>query len=285
MMAATELTFGRDGDKVWKRFDRNVPGFYALTRNTDGRILDVVGNRYHPIQNDEAFEFFTDFVEAGDATMETAGSLRGGQYVWGLANLNKSFTLPGKDRVNGYLLVGVPHEQGKSLIIRSTSVRVVCNNTLTMALRESVPEFRMAHRRAFDETMIAHAREVLGLARDQISEFEENARTLKGINLAIDEVLRIVVPIMSPKTTKAQLTAMVEEGPDSYSPRIAQVMGAYHNAPGAQPGNAWGALNAITYYADHMASRTDDQRLTNAWFGKTARQKTRVMEDLLALAA
>jgi phage/plasmid-like protein (TIGR03299 family) len=264
----------------------DVPGFYALVRSSDRRVLDVVGSRYMPIQNREAFEFFTDFVEAGDATMETAGSLRGGRYVWGLANLGSGFNVGRtKDRVNGYLLVGVPHEQGKSLIIRTTHVRVVCNNTLTMALRESLPEFRMAHRTAFDASMITRAREVLGLAREQVAEFKETANTLKSIKLAVDDVLRIVVPIMSPKTTDDGLAAMIAEGPDAYTPRIAAVMGAYTDAPGADPGNAWGALNAITYYADHMAGNTDDTRLANAWFGKTARQKTAVMTSLLELAA
>lgn len=286
MMAAIKRTVKTNGDERWSDYSRPVRDFYSLVRSSDGRVLDVVGSRYVPTQNREAFEFFREFVEAGDATMETAGSLKQGRYVWGLANLREGFTLPGKDRVDGYLLVGIPHEQGKSLIIRTTKIRVVCNNTLTMALRDSsLPEFRMAHRRKFDGKMIAHAREVLGLAREQIVEFKENALKLKSMELAIEDVLKVVVPIMSPKTTAEQLRAMIDEGPDAYTPRIAQVMGAYHNAPGADVGTGWGALNAITYYADHMASKTTDQRLTNAWFGKTARQKVAVMNELLSMAA
>jgi hypothetical protein len=62
------------------------------------------------------------------------------------------------------------------------------------------------------------------------------------------------------------------------------VLDAYLNAPGADPGNAWGLLNGVTYWADHLASRTTDKRLTNSWFGKTATLKQKVMSDLLELA-
>jgi hypothetical protein len=62
------------------------------------------------------------------------------------------------------------------------------------------------------------------------------------------------------------------------------VLDAYLNAPGADPGNAWGLLNGVTYWADHLASRTQDKRLTNSWFGKTGTLKQKVMSDLLELA-
>lgn len=264
---------------------RPVPGFYALTRDKDGKVLDVVGSKYVPTQNHEAFEFFTDFVEAGDATMETAGSLREGRYVWGLANLNKSFTLPGKDKVKGYLLVACPHEHGKSIIIRVTSVRVVCNNTLTMALgkgqREKdnasfgMGEFRMGHRRSFDGTMIKRAKETLGIARDQMEEFREAAEMLRKKPMDEQDAITFYADLL--KVDEAG-----ESADEVTRPRIKHLLDINQRAPGAQPDNAWGVLNSITYYADHVASRTDDKRLTNAWFGKTARMKEQALSMLLA---
>lgn len=262
-----------------------VPGFYALTRDKDGKVLDVVGSKYVPTQNHEAFEFFTDFVEAGDATMETAGSLREGRYVWGLANLGKSFTLPGKDKVEGYLLVACPHEHGKSVIIRVTSVRVVCNNTLSMALGKGqrkrddekfgAQEFRMGHRRAFDGAMIKKAKETLGIARDQIDEFREAAEKLRKISMNEQDAIEFYADLLK-----------VDEGAESAEevtrPRIKLLLDINQRAPGAQPDNAWGILNSITYYADHVASRSADKRLTNAFFGKTARMKEAALDMLLA---
>ena len=256
-----------------------IPGFAALTRDSDNSVLDVVGSRYTPIQNHEAFEFFKEYVEAGDATMETAGSLRGGRYVWGLADLKKSFKLKGKDEVKGYLLVACPHEAGKSFIIKFTTVRVVCNNTLTLALRGGGNEFRMGHRRAFDETMIVRAKETLGIAREQMDQFEETSRTLKAKTLTRDDAIEALADIYQPDAIIADLKRDFDE---LATPTMKRMLDINEKAPGADPTTAWGLLNAVTYYSDHIASRTDDKRLTNAWLGKTARQKERMLDLLLA---
>jgi phage/plasmid-like protein (TIGR03299 family) len=254
-----------------------IPGFAALVRSTDGSVFDVVGSKYIPTQNAEAFEFFNEFVEAGGAKMETAGALRGGKYVWGLANLNASFKMKGGDEVKGYLLVGCPHEQGKSLVIKFTSVRVVCQNTLTLALGTAGNTWRMSHRTAFGDIKRSEAKEALGIARDQLGEFERNARILQKINVSREDAIRILAGVFAPD-------AEVKELVSDPTPRIEAILGAYENAPGAQPGNGWGVLNAVTYWADHMASRTADKRLTNAWLGKTANQKEKVLDVLLQMA-
>jgi phage/plasmid-like protein (TIGR03299 family) len=267
----------RLGDPI----QQEVPGFAALVRSSDRKVLDVVGSQYKPVQNHEAFEFFTEFVEAGGAKMETAGSLRGGKYVWGLANLNASFKLRGDDRVNGYLLVGCPHEQGKSLLIKFTSVRVVCNNTLTLALGREGNEWRMSHRMAFDSTTMGKAKEALGIAKDQLGEFERNARILQKINISKSDAIKILAGVFAPD---AELAPMITDFDANGTPRLKSLIGAYNDAPGAQPGNGWGLLNAVTYYADHMASRTSDKRLSNAWLGRTAQQKTKMLDTLLQMA-
>jgi phage/plasmid-like protein (TIGR03299 family) len=213
--------------------------------------------------------------------METAGSLRGGRYVWGLANLGKGFTLKNNDEVKGYLLVGSPHEQGKSLIIKFTSVRVVCNNTLTLALRGKGNEFRMSHRVAFDNDTMNRAKDVLGIARDQVGEFEKNAKTLQKIRISNNDAIKILAGVFAPD---ADVKELVNDFDANGTPRLKALMGAYSNAPGAEVGTGWGLLNATTYYADHMASRTPDKRLANAWLGKTANQKERVLDTLLQMA-
>lgn len=257
-----------------------IEGFAALTRDSDESVLDVVGSRYTPIQNDEAFEFFREFVEAGKAKMETAGSLNGGRYVWGLANLNRSFKMSGDDRVNSYLLVACPHQQGKSLIIKFTNIRVVCNNTLTLALREGGNEVRIAHRAAFDSDTMSRAKDILGIAREQMGEFEQNARRLSKVKVNKNEAAKLLAQVFTPKFDMGKIDDF-----DAHTPRLEALMAAYENAPGATPGTAWGVLNAATYYADHMASRTSDKRLSNAWLGRTANQKEALLENLLELAA
>lgn len=257
--------------------------FRALVRKTDKYLLDIVGSRYIPAQNKDVFEFFREFVEEGKADMDTAGSLQKGRYVWALASLNAGFKLRGNDEVKGYLLASSPHQQGKSLIFKFTSVRVVCNNTLTLALRSSGSEFRMNHRNVFDVDMVNNAKEALGIAREQLGEFEKNARLLQKLNLSREEAIKILAPIFQPVDGDEDYKDL-STGKAELNVRMKAILDANENAPGAQPNNGWGLLNAVTYYADHVASRSADKRLFNAWLGKTAMQKEKVLDRLLVLA-
>lgn len=259
-----------------------IPEHYALIRDSDDKVLDVVGKQYKPIQNIESFKFFNEFVRSGKAKMETAGSLRGGRYVWGLANLGHSFKLTGNDEVKGYLLVASPHEAGKALIIKFTTIRVVCNNTLTLALKTGGTEFRMAHRCEFDDSMRSKAKDVLGIAHDQMEEFEKNAKRLKKLNLKHKDILSVLANVYQPDIN---LKKLVDDFDGLASPSLKKVIDVLENAPGADPETAWGVLNAVTYYADHVASRSADKRLTNAWFGKTSHHKELVLNNLLRMTA
>lgn len=259
---------------------KQVEGFAALQRSSDGKTLDVVGSRYKPVQNEDVFTFFKEFTEAGKATMETAGSLRGGRYIWALANLSASFTLTGGDRVNGYLLVASPHMQGKTLIIKFTTVRVVCQNTLSLALGSGGSTWRMNHTRSFDNVTQAEAKEALGIARDQMGEFEMTAKTLKKMKLDRKKIIEVLAVTFQPGVEVKDLL----KDSDLLNRKMEVLLDVYEKAPGADVGTGWGALNAVTYYADHVASRTPDKRLTNAWLGKTANQKEAVLEALLELA-
>lgn len=286
MLKAAGLDWGVDLRHLYIKDAEGQPvhiggDFRAIVRDKDSKLLDVVGSRFIPTQNKDVFEFFREFVDEGKAKMETAGSLQGGRYVWALANLQASFKLRGNDEVKGYLLASSPHQQGKALVFKFTPIRVVCNNTLTLALRSAGHEFRMNHRNVFDEDMIINAKEALGIAREQLGEFEKNARLLQKLNLNRDEVIRILSPVFQPVEDKEQLEELVTD-PQKLNVRMNAILDANENAPGAQPGNGWGVLNAVTYYADHVASKSADKRLFNAWLGKTAGQKEKVLDLLLA---
>ena len=126
-------------------------GQQALVRSSDNKILTNVGENWNPVQNKDAFDFFTEFVMSGDMDMHTAGSLRGGQMVWALAKTNESFDVFGEDKVDSYLLFSNPHQYGKSIDVRFTPIRVVCNNTLTLSLgMDTEKSVRVGHRVEFN---------------------------------------------------------------------------------------------------------------------------------------
>ena len=264
--------------------DKPIDGHFALVRDRDNAVLDVVGKDYVPFQNKDTFEFFKEFVEAGGATMETAGSLKGGRMIWGLAKLKREFKLGTRDVVKNYLLLASPHEQGKSLIAKATNVRAVCNNTVSLALNQAGVEFRQGHRVQFDQSVIKRAKEVIGLAEHKLGEFEDNAKLLQKLKLNRDDAIRVLAPIFQKNDPVEDLVAK-QNDPKTFAPRMTVLLDVLERAPGAQPDNAWGVLNAVTYWADHLASRTADKRLERAWFGKSAQLKVQTLDKLLEMAA
>lgn len=245
---------------------------FALVRSDKHTALDVVGNRYIPTSNERIFDFLTEFCKEGKARISQAGALRDGKVVWGLADLGVDFTLPGRDRVNGYLFVGIPYMRGRSVVARVTTVRDVCHNTLAVTMRSGKHgignTFRMNHRNDFDDDQIAYAKETLGLAREDIVAFAKTAQRLHK---------KKVTPAFTKKVLASVFQPEWDGKDDTLNVRVQQLLDINERAPGAQPDTAWGVINAVTYYADHVASRSPDKRLTNAWLGRTAKQKEAVL--------
>ncbi len=246
-----------------------VPQHFALVRNTDSKVLGVCGSKFQVVQNAQSMEFFREFVDAGAATLETAGSLHGGQIIWALANLNEDFKATDGDTLRQYVLLMNSHKPGSCLVVKGTSVRVVCANTLAMALNSEKQEYRMSHVRRFDSTQMQMAADLCGMARERVQEFGRNMLALKSMPMDVQRVASWVLELVG--ETEATRTSNA-------------IMRSYFHAPGAEPGTAWGALNAVTHYADHVAPTrkgNDERRLERAWFGDTARLKQDALDSLL----
>lgn len=245
-----------------------IPNFFALMRDSDDQTFDVVGPAYVPTQNAEAFAFFNNFCKAGGAKMETAGALRGGKVIWGLAKIAR--VGPKGDPVDCYLLVYSPHQQGKTMGISMTAIRVVCQNTLRIALKNTIGEkFRHIHRREFNEEVQKEAAETIGAAQEVIDLFDTNMRTLKKVKIDMPQALDYLLDVFDERENEGDPTKIHSH---------AQL--ALEHAPGAEL-TAWGAFNAVTYVTDHTIGRSVDRRLERAWFGKTASLKTRAMDVAL----
>ena len=177
-----------------------TPNTFHIVRDSDNTILSHCGRDYIPIQNEDVFKFFKRFTEAGHMTMETAGSLKNGGEIWGLAKISEDFELAGDDLIKGYLLINQPHIVGKSMTIKLTPIRVVCNNTLTMALQQGgTASFRMPHVREFGTDVIQAAEEALGLSAQAMTEFRTNSTLLSKAKAKHSDVLDYVAEIYQPQ--------------------------------------------------------------------------------------
>lgn len=289
MMKAAKLDWTVSKRPIFFEGGKQIPGKMALCRDTDDAFFSIVGKEWKPVQNEDALDFFTKWVKAGHMKMETAGSLWGGKYVWGLARIGKDFTLgTGKnaDEVRSYLLMCSPHVRGKAMVLQFTPIRVVCWNTLNFALgrglKGSGSAFRMIHSQKFDEAMKADAEEKLGIATEQMATFKEAAVLLskKKITKVKQEEYFNEVLQFDPKA------ASKKKDGDAKEPQLlGKIRAALTHAPGQDItpslGTWWGALNAVTYVVDHDVGRTRDTSLKNAWLGQGANLKRRALQIAL----
>lgn len=250
----------------------------VLVRDRDHKVLDVISDDWIPMQNSDAFEFFDEFIAAGDMEMETAGSLKDGNIVWALARIKNSFELfGGKDVVNGYLHFTNPHQYGRSIDVRFTPIRVVCNNTLTLSLNTKTENFvKVSHRREF---LVDEVKQALGIASDKLAKYKEMAQFLSTKRFTGEKIEEYFARVFPVATSKADSRKEI-----SKAHRI--VRECVDTQPGAELGEGtwWQAFNAVTYYTDHLAGRSQDTRLQSAWYGSNKNLKAKALELAVEMA-
>ena len=262
---------------------RKIPtGNKSLIRDTDGKILTNVGKDWKPVQNEEAFNFFGEYVVSGDMEMHTAGSLKGGQIVWALAKVKESFDLFKGDKVDSYLLFSNPHQYGRSIDIRFTPIRVVCNNTLSLSLdMQADKSVKVGHRSEFDADKV---KEALGIASEKLNSYKEMAEVLgnkRYTGEALIEYFNTVFPRTTDKRVQGKALSV-----DTLSRNAKLCYDVMEEQPGAEyaAGSWWQAFNAVTYSADHLQGKSEDNRLYSSWYGWNQLRKRDALKTALEFA-
>lgn len=252
-------------------------GHSALVRSVDSKILDVVTNDWNPVQNQEAFDFFNEFIAAGDMEMHTAGSLKGGQIVWALARIKESFELFKGDQIDSYLLFSNFHKYGFSTDVRFTPIRVVCNNTLSLSLSADVERMaKITHRKVFKATDVKN---MLGIATDKLEKYKEMAAFLGSKKAKDEDIVQYFTRIFPVTSTK-------EESKKKVSKKAEIAMNILHTQPGSEyaEGTWWQPFNAVTYITDHISGRSNDTRMASSWYGQNKTLKVKALEMAVEMA-
>lgn len=260
--------------------DNHKTGKQALVRSSDGKILSQVGEGWNPVQNEEAFEFFSEYVLAGDMEMHTAGSLKGGENVFALAKVKESFSILGDDQVDSYLLFSNPHQYGKCIDVRFTPIRVVCSNTLTMSLNaRSNNQVKLNHRAVFDADKV---KETLGIAHEKFAKYKEMAEFLSTKKFSVENLIAYYNEVF-PYTHKSSDNISKF---DDLSKNAREAYSVLETQPGAEfgAGTWWQALNSVTYLTDHKMGRSADTRMESAWFGANQARKIKAVNKAVEYA-
>lgn len=227
-----------------------VPGKFATIRTDRHKPLGIVGRSYAPIQNAEAFEFADLLVDSGEAKYETAGSLYGGRQVWLLAKVPEGVTVAGED-IDRYMLMTNSHDGGSACVVLFTPVRVVCANTLNLALRrarkEGAQHVSIRHSGNVRDKL-GEARRVLDIGFSYFADFTAIGETMAATSMddaAFDRFLRELTP--NPPEGK---------NPARAERRREDIRALYRGADDLNNirGTAWGAYNAVAAYEDHYMS-------------------------------
>lgn len=179
---------------------RPVPGYFANVRDTDNKVLGVVTSRYKIVQNREAFAFTDELLGKG-VKYETAGSLREGKKTWILAKLPKTYRMA-EDKIMPYLVFSNTHDGSAAIKVAMTPIRVVCSNTLNLALSRAERIWSCNHTGDM-EMKLEDARRTLFMAEDYMNELSKEADKLtarKVTDAEVEEYIKLLLPIATDAT-------------------------------------------------------------------------------------
>ncbi len=239
-------------------------------------VFGIVGADYTPLQNRDAFRFFDPIVGEQAAIYHTAGALGDGERIWILAKLPGSIKVADQDISDKYLLLSNSHDVVSSVQIKFTPIRVVCWNTLTMALSKG-PTIRVAHTQDVEERL-KHARRALKLIVDHYGEIEKTFKAMAVVEMTpgrLHEYLTTVFPDPADPTDKRGWRRTVQNRENAAH---LFVHGKGNNLRGVA-GSLWAAYNGITEFVDHKHTRrTPKEHLESIWFGDGYLLKARAFE-------
>ncbi len=262
----------------------------VLYRSDTQAPLSVVSSRYQVVQPRAVLEFYRDLTEIGGYEMETAGVLKAGRKFWALARTGKQAVLKGSDVVDGYLLLATSCDGTLATTVTPTTVRVVCNNTLSIALDGTSHAIRVPHNTRFDADAI---KQKLGIAVSQWEHFMHRMKQLSECKVKGKESLDYFLHVLCGPNAKESIRKQGNTGqPGLPHDRALKTVQALYEGRGrgaelaAAKGTVWGLLNAVTEFVDHeRRARSPEYRLDSAWFGQGAAIKQRALDRALQLTS
>lgn len=243
----------------------------ATVRTDTNQVLGVVGKNYTPLQNKKAFEFFDGFLQSGQVTFETAGSLREGKRIWVLAKINKDpLVIAGNDIVEKYVLLSNSHDGTMAVRAGFTPIRVVCNNTLSMAMQKGSSELiRIKHGKNVEDN-VERVREIMNLANQNFEATAEQYRMLANRQVSRADLEKFVKLVF----TGPKYVELEKLGLNPNKRIIESIIPLFEKGRGNDmreiKGTAWAAYNAVNEYLQYVRGSDEDSRLDKMWFGDGA---------------
>jgi phage/plasmid-like protein (TIGR03299 family) len=247
----------------------------------DCPIFGIVGKDYHPLQNSEAFEFFDSIVGQKVAMYHTAGALGKGEHVWILAKLSGMMEVTPSDVMEKYVLLSTGHDGRTCVKVILTPVRVVCQNTLSLALKSGDEIARAYHTPSIDRQLDSARKEVQALMKgfDAMQKAFQSMAKYTMTESKVNEYVNRVFPLPKDLTDRKAPEWILEDR--------ANCVHLFHSGIGNDlPGvkeTLWAAYNGVTEYVDHWRDRGDREHMYAVCFGRGFQIKSQAYKEALTM--
>ncbi len=240
----------------------------VLYRSDTKAPLSVVSGRYQVVQPREVLEFYRDLTEVSGFELETAGVLKAGKKFWALAKTGKEANLKGNDLVKGYVLLATSCDGTLATTATPTTIRVVCQNTLSIAIQGATSAVKVPHSTTFDAMGV---KKQLGIAVSHWDSFMYRMKTLSERKVKSHEAMNYFLKVISHADDNLDPSQrLVNER------ALKRVQALYEGQ----------AKGAVTQYVDpERRARTPEHRLDSAWFGQGSSLKQRALDQALQMTA
>lgn len=243
--------------------------------------LGIVGKKYQPLQNSEAFGFFQKWLDAGLAKLETGGYLFGGQKIWCLGRLGfKQEEIAKDDCVERFVMLSNAHDGTKAVRVGFTDIRIVCANTLAAAHQSDQSKLIRLRHSANVVTNLEEIREVMDLANQEFVASAEKFRFLASREFNAADLYKYVRIVLNQDKEEGQST----RGKNLVEKVVKMVFEGKGQNLNSIQGTWWQAYSGISYNLTHEVCRTSENRLDSLWFGKGITDNKKAFELAMEFA-
>lgn len=266
--------FTRDGQAAPAR---------ATVRASDNAILGVVGPRYLPLQNVDAFDWFEPFVQSGEASLHTAGSLQQGKKIWVLAQINRDNSeIVRGDEVCKFLMLSNSHDGTTAIRVGFTPIRIVCANTLAMAHSDSASRLIRIRHTQSSRVNLDRLRDIMDTINAQFEATAEQFRFLASRNFNATDVRRYVKTVLG--VERVLDTDIPTRTKNTMNKIFNLIEGERQSMQGVR-GTYWAAYNGVNEYFNYHQGRNNDNRMNSLWFGPTLLENRNALDIALEFAS
>lgn len=263
------------------------PGRQAIFRSDTLEPLSIMSESYKIYQPRQVMEFFRETIEANKLEMDTAGMLKGGAVYWALAKMTDQWEICPGDTIMPYILLTTSLDGSIATTATPTSVRAVCWNTVTMALKSAKGAVKVPHSSVVDEKKI---KKEIGMLGDAWEKYKKDSAELARRKVTREEAVEFMVNLFLKEDRAAELMDGNPEESIAKMPRVKEALEIFESGVGQQTkaaaGTAFGLVNAITRLVDHPKKAISvESGLRSAWLGTGNRLKNRAVAQAMELVA